>query len=92
MLNGYSNGSGPEVRLIRGEVVVEQEFDADGRPGRWRRMAITVPMYVAGGITSSVTLNVDLPDGRAADVAAPDTWADVIQQMGGTLPGGQNEG
>lgn len=92
MLNGYSNGSGPEVRLVRGEVVVEQEFDADGRPGRWRRMAITVPMYVAGGSTSSVTLNVDLSDGRAADVSGAATWADVMQQMGGTLPGGRDEG
>ena len=87
----HGNGSGPETRLIRGEVVIEQEFDADGRPGRWRRMAITVPMYADGGITSSVTLSVDLPDGRASATAAPDTWAEVVQQMGGTLPGGYDE-
>lgn len=91
MLNEYGNGSGPETRLIRGEVVIEQEFDVDGQPGRWRRMAITVPMY-AGDIALSVTLDVEFPNGRAADVAAPDTWAEVAQQMGGTLPGGQNEG
>lgn len=92
MLNGHSNGSGPETRLIRGEVVIEQEFDADGQPGRWRHMAITVPMYAGGGITSSVTMSFDLPDGRAADAAAPDTWAEVVQQMGGSLPGGRDEG
>lgn len=86
---GHSNGSGPEIRLIRGEVVVEQEFDADGRPGRWQRMAITVPLIVSG-ITTSVTLDVEFPDGRG--VAAPDTWAGVVQQMGGSLPGGRDEG
>lgn len=87
---GHSNGSGPETRLIRGEVVVEQEFDADGRPGRWQRMTITVPIQLFGSITTSVTLDVEFPDGPG--VVAPDTWAGVVQQMGGSLPGGQNEG
>jgi hypothetical protein len=86
----YSNGSKPETRLIRGEVVAEIEFDADGRPGRWRRMTISVPVSANGGITTAVTLDIELPDGDAYS-PAPETWAGVVSRMGGAIPGGDDE-
>jgi len=91
MISEYRKGSEVEIRLIHGEVVVEQEFDADGRPGRWRRMAITVPMVSAGNVSSSVTLSFDLPDAGANNVASSDTWSGIIARMGVTTQGENGE-
>lgn len=44
MLDGHSNGNGPRIQLIHGEVVIEQELDDDGRAGRWRRLILTIPL------------------------------------------------
>ncbi len=84
MISEYRNGSEVEIRLIHGEVVVEQEFDANGLPGRWRRMAITVPMVSAANFSSSITLSFDLPDNGANNAASPDTWSGIIARMGAT--------
>lgn len=74
-----------EIRRVQGYVVVDQEYDADGRAGRWRRMEITLPVYSGIGINTTVTMVVDFPDEGAG--AGQDTWNSVVGRMGGFVGG-----
>jgi hypothetical protein len=63
-------------------VVIEQEIDADGRPGAWRAMLLTVPVFVADGLSTSVSMRFDFPGNQGSDAADGQTWHELIAQMG----------
>lgn len=69
------------TELVRGEVVIEQLVDDDGKLIRWRRMAFTVPVAVLGGVATSMTFRLDLPGDEAKEVVT-EPWNDIVRQMG----------
>ena len=72
----------PSIRRLHGTVIIEQEMDADGRPGPWRNMVLTVPVFVADGLSTSVSMRFDFPGNQGSDAADGQTWHELIAQMG----------
>ena len=72
----------PGVRLLYGTVVIEQEIDADGQAGAWRAMQLTVPVFTANGMSTSLSMRFDFPGNQGSDAADGQTWHELIAQMG----------